>query len=73
MVKFLNNELKSNGQMVFMDGEQSKYFGESVTIAKIDELATTNRINSEHLFCIFLDCRRNFECRLKTLKHLNYF
>lgn len=53
MVKFLNNELQSSGPTVFMNGEQSKYFGESVTIAKTDELATTNRINSGYLFSYF--------------------
>lgn len=50
MAKFLNQELKLYGPNVFMHGEQSRYFGEMVSVAETKDLAATNRINSNYPF-----------------------
>lgn len=49
-VKFLSKELELYGPNVFMHGEQSRYFGEMVSVVETKDLTTTNRINSNYYF-----------------------
>lgn len=50
MVKFLNQVLSASGPKVFLQGKESRFFGEMVSIAETKDVATTNRINSKRSF-----------------------